>query len=241
VFNSFIHPKFVTDELLLKILRWGDQRTSEIAEEQKISLTVYADGFSQHDFSASILNQYDYILLPPNPDEHNVYFSKSLQNEIPLPVLRAGYRIRQLRDIDDLESYQALYGFSQVNSQHQKELIESDEYCHLVVVNPNGNFVAYCECSVSYTEWERTNHKIGWIDYVETRPEQQKKGLGEAVLLAGLFQLQKLGAETAMLVTVNTNIPAVSLYNKIGFDNVEILEYPSYQKQIDVPKNASNR
>ncbi|MCC6300006.1 MAG: GNAT family N-acetyltransferase [Anaerolineales bacterium] len=241
VFDSFIHPKFVTNELLLKILQWGDQRTSEIAKEQKISLTVYASGFSQHSFSASALNQNGYILLPPNPDEHNVYFSKSLQNEISSPLLPAGHKIRQIQDIGELESYQALYGFSKVNLQHQKELIESDEYFHLVVVNPSGDFAAYCECSVSYLEWERTNHKIGWIDYVETRPEQQRKGLGKAILLAGLFQLQKLGAETAMLVTITTNTPAVNLYNKIGFDDVEILEYPSYQKQIAVPETTSNR
>lgn len=236
VLDSFIHPKFANDDLLSAILNWGDHRANDIAETQKIALTIYATGFSQHNFSASLLNQHDYTLLPSNPDEHNVYFSKPLQSEIPSPVLPAGYRIRQLQDVDDLESYQALYGFSKVNPQHQEELIQSDEYCHLVVVNPSGDFVAYCECSVSYAEWERTNHKIGWIDYIETTPEQQKKGSGKAILLAGLFHLQKLGAEIAMLVTINTNIPAVSLYNKTGFDKVEILEYPSYQKQIAILK-----
>ena len=232
VLESFVHPIFTTDELLLTILQWGDHRANDIAEEQKISLTVYATGFSQHGSSANLLKQYGYVLLPPNPDEYNVYFAKPLQNEIPIPLLSAGYRIRHLQDLDDLESYQALYGFSKVNPLHQKELIESDEYCHLIVVNPDGKFVAYCECSVCHAEWERTNQRIGWIDYIETRPEQQKKGLGRVALAAGLMQLQEWGAETAMLITINTNIPAMNLYNKTGFDRVEILEYPSYQKQI---------
>ena len=48
VLDCFVHPAFATDELLLQILRWGDQRASEIAQEQAISLTVYAAGFSQH-------------------------------------------------------------------------------------------------------------------------------------------------------------------------------------------------
>jgi ribosomal protein S18 acetylase RimI-like enzyme len=232
VLDSFIHPTYTTDELLLALLQWGNQRAHEIAEGQKISLTVYANGFSQHNFPANLLKQFGYVPLPPNPDEHNVYFAKPLQSEIPLPALPVGYKIHHLQSIYELESYQALYGFSKVNPLHQKELIESDEYFHLVVVNPSREFVAYCECSVCYAEWERTNKRIGWIDYIETRPEEQKKGLGRAILQAGLLQLQKLGADIAMLITTNTNISAISLYKKTGFEDAVIKEYPSYQKQI---------
>jgi len=178
------------------------------------------------------LKQSNYTLLPPNPDEHNAYFSKSLQNVIPTPSVPIGYEIRKLQGEDDFEAYQALYGFSKVNPLHLKELIESKEYCHLIMINPDGEFVAYCECSVCYAEWERTNQRIGWIDYVETKPEQQKKGLGQAILVAGLLELQKLGAEKAILVTINSNTPAVNLYNKTGFERVEMDEYSSYKKQI---------
>ena len=232
VLDSFAHPKFASIRLFSAILNWGDHRANEIAKEQKIALTVYVTGFSQYDFSARILKQSNYALLPPNPDEHNAYFSKSLQNGIPTPSVPTGYEIRKLQDEDDLEAYQAIYGFSKVNPLHQKELIESKEYCHLMMINPDGEFVAYCECSVCYAEWERTNQRIGWIDYVETKPEQQKKGFGQAILVAGLLELQKLGAEKAMLVTINSNTPAVNLYNKTGFERVETNEYSSYKKQI---------
>jgi mycothiol synthase len=235
VLDSFAHPKFASDGLLSAILNWGDLRVNEIAKGQEAALTVYVTGFSQYDFSAGILKQRGYTLFPPNPDEHNVYYAKSLQNGIPLPTVPAGYEIRKLQGTDDLETYQALYGFSKVNPLHQQELIESKEYCHLVMVNLDGEFVAYCECSVCYAEWERTSQRIGWIDYVETKPEQQKKGLGRAILTAGLLQLQELGADIAMLVTINTNTPAVTLYNKTGFESVAVKEYPSYEKQIHFP------
>ena len=235
VLDSFAHPKFANNELLSEILNWGDLRVNEIAKEQETSLTVYVTGFSQYDFSASILKQRNYTLFPPNPDEHNVYFAKTLQNGIQSPSIPAGYEIRKLQGSDDIEAYQALHGFSKVNSLHQKELIESKEYCHLVMINSDGEFVAYCECSVCHAEWEKTNQRIGWIDYVETKSEQQKNGLGRAVLTAGLVQLKELGADIAMLVTINTNTPAVALYNKTGFEIVEIKEYPSYEKQIPFP------
>lgn len=235
VLDSFVHPEFATSKLLSAILNWGNFRASEIAKEQKTSLVVYVTGFSQYDFSDNILKQSGYTFLRPNPDEHNVYFGKSLQNGISLPAIPISYEIRKLQDSDDLEAYQALYGFSKVNPLHQKELMESKEYCHLVIVNPEGEFVAYCECSVCYAEWERTNQRIGWIDYVETKPEQQKKGFGRAILSAGLLQLKELGADIAMLVTINTNTPAVALYNKTGFESVAIKEYLSYEKQIPFP------
>jgi mycothiol synthase len=235
VLDNFVHPKFATDELFSAILKWGDLRANDITKGQEAALTVYVTGFSRYDFSARLLKQYGYTLLPPNPDGHNIYFAKPLQNRISLPPVPLGYKIRKLQGTDDLESYQALYGFSKVNPLHQIELIESKEYCHLAMVNPEGEFVAYCECSVCYAEWERTNQRIGWIDYVETKPEQQKKGLGRAILAAGLLELQKLGADTAMLVTINTNVPAVNLYDKTGFESVELIEYPSYEKQISFP------
>jgi len=235
VIDSFIHPKFASNELLSAVLNWGDLRVNEIAKEQGIPLTVYVTGFSQHDFSDNPLRQRGYNLLPINPDEHNVYFSKSLQNVITLPSIPKDYEIRKLQGVNDLEAYQALYGFSKVNPLHQKELMESKEYCHLVMVNPEGKFVAYCECSVCSAEWERDNRQIGWIDYVETKPEQQQKGFGRAILTAGLLQLKEMGADNAFLVTINTNTPAVTLYNKTGFESVAIKEYPSYEKQIPFP------
>lgn len=232
VLDCFVHPMDATDDLLLSMLQWGDQRVHDIAEEQKSSFPVYAFGFSQHNFPANIMEQHGYAPLAQNPDDQNVYFAKPLKSEIPNPVLPAGYRIRHLQSVDDLESYQALFGFSKVNPLHRRELLESDEYFHLVVVDPINEFAAYCECSACFAEWERTNQRIGWIDYIETRPEQQKKGLGRAILLAGLLQLQKTGADIAMLVTTNTNISAISMYKKTGFVDAEIKEYPSYQKQI---------
>lgn len=228
--NNFVLPKFASNELLLKMLQWGDDRVNEIAKEQAGQFIVYVTGLSQYGFSANRLEQYGYRVIPPNLEEHDVYFTKSLQNEIQMPIIPLGYEIRELQNIDDLEAYQAMSGFAKVNPHHLKELIESKEYSHFVVLNSGGEFVSYCECSICYAEWERTNQRIGWIDYIETRSDHQKKGLGRVALSAGLLQLKKWGAETAMLLTISTNSSAVALYNSIGFNPIEISEYPIYQK-----------
>jgi len=239
VLDCYLHPTLATKELFAEILQWGDSRANQIAQEQKTALTAYVTGAPQQDFAANILGQYDYSIVPPNPTDYDVYFMKSLHDKFLLPLLPPGYKIRSLQNVDELQAYQALYGFTKVNPHHQKELIESGEYSHFVVENSIGEFVAYCECSVCYDEWKRTNQQIGWIDYVETKSDEQKKGLGQAILTAGLLHLQKLGADTAMLVTINSNSPAVGLYNKTGFSRVEIKDNPSYEKQILVPNQSS--
>jgi ribosomal protein S18 acetylase RimI-like enzyme len=232
VLDGYLHPNLATNGLFTGMLQWGDNRANEIAKEQETELTVYVTGLSQQDFSTNLLGEYSYSIVPEHPNDNDVYFAKSLHDKILVPSLPAGYKIRNLHTIEDLQAYQALYGFAKVNPYHQKELIESDEYHHFVVVNPSGEFVAYCECSACYAEWERTDQRIGWIDYVETKSEEQRKGLGWAILTAGLLQLQEMGADTAMLITINTNLCAVSLYDKTGFHRAEMKEYPSYQKQI---------
>jgi ribosomal protein S18 acetylase RimI-like enzyme len=238
VLDCYLHPTLATNELFTEMLQWGDSRANQIANEQEIALTSYITGAPHQDFAVNNLNKYGYSIVPPNPIDFDVYFSKSLQDKITLPSLPSGYKIYKLQNVDELQAYQALYGFAQVNPYHQKELIESDEYSHFVVENPTGEFVAYCECSACYDEWKRTNQQIGWIDYVETKSDEQKKGLGQAILTTGLLHLQKMGADTAMLITINSNSPAVALYNKTGFNRVEIKDNPSYEKQIPAPNQS---
>lgn len=239
VLDGYIHPESRTQEMARAILQWGDSRAKEIAQSHAADFLVFVTGFSQSAGAVKLLEAAGYSLVPPNPEGQDVYFSKPLDNEIPAPLLPAGYEIRKLQNVDALEAYQAISGFAKVNPQHQQELIESDEYAHFVIVDPRGELSAYCECSICRSEWESTNQRIGWIDYVETRPEQQRKGLGQAALSAGLLQLQRWGAETALLITIDTNLPAVTLYNRSGFERVEIPGDPSYQKQITGLKTGS--
>jgi ribosomal protein S18 acetylase RimI-like enzyme len=240
VLDSFAHPAFVSNNILKAMLEWGDKRAHEIVLEKKASITVYANGFSHKAFADDLRNTFGYALIPPNPDEYNIYFSKKLGDEISIPLLPEGYTIHPLRGDNEIESYQSLYGFAKVNPIHQKELLESDEYSHLVVISPEGEFVAYCECSICRAEWQSMNSRIGWIDYVETKPGQQRQGFGRVALIAGLAQLQEWGTETAMLVTINTNIAAVSLYDGVGFERVNISEPQRYEKRITFSKGEKH-
>jgi ribosomal protein S18 acetylase RimI-like enzyme len=140
-----------------------------------------------------------------------------------------GYAIKHLQSSTELDAYDSIYDFTSVDRQHLEEQLTSEEYNHFVIANPEGKFVAYCETSIYWTEWHRSGQHIGWIDYIGTRPDDQRKGLGLTLLLHGLQKLQEQGASKAKLVTISSNLPAINLYKKAGFHHEEIEEAPSYQ------------
>jgi ribosomal protein S18 acetylase RimI-like enzyme len=238
VLDRFVQPDLATDKLVEIMLAWGVQRVKLIAEEKKTAITLYAaqiaptilphDHFVSHGFSP----------VAPNPEQHNVYFARSLATAVPSSHLPNEYEIRPLQS-NEIQAFQTIYDFATVNPEHLQETLASDEYEHLVVINPEGALVAYCEFSICRAEWRRSGQKIGWIDYVGTIPEQQQKGLGKAVLLASLQRLQNWGAETVQLVTVNTNTPAIILYHATGFSPLHVLEPTRYKKRIRIVTAAN--
>jgi ribosomal protein S18 acetylase RimI-like enzyme len=248
VLDWFVDPILSTDDLITAILAWGDQRAREIAAENNTPLKLYTSINLEvkqpqpyviamgEEWKQTMLNQLDAVSfhsMSPNPEEHDVYFSRPLQGLLPVPVLPIEYMLRRLQGTSDLVAYQNLYSFAKVAPEHQKELLTSEEYACLVVVDPKGDFSAYCECSICREEWDLTGQRIGWIDYVETKETEKGKGLGRALLLAGLAQLQAWGAQAAMLVTINTNLPAVGLYEKSGFELVDVKQPERYEKVIE--------
>jgi ribosomal protein S18 acetylase RimI-like enzyme len=76
----------------------------------------------------------------------------------------------------------------------------------------------------------KNGRRRGWIEYSGVQPQNQWQGLGRAALLAGLRQLQAVGAETALLGTYTANKTAVNLYETMGFTRLAIPETPAYQK-----------
>ena len=235
VLERFVHPACVTGELAQTLLAWGIERAHSIAAEQAMPLTLFTTRLHSNLCPDDRPELCGLIQSAPDP-QYNVYFARSLREELPSVTLPAGYTIRHLGDGDELDAYQDLYDFAAVSPHHLRELLASDEYGHLVAVEaPVGQgetFQAYCEVSICRAEWRLGGGRIGWIDYVGTRPEKQRRGLGRAILLAGLHTLSAWGADSARLVTVSTNTPAIQLYHATGFHRVDAVELPVYEMRI---------
>lgn len=232
VLERFVHPSSASSELAADMLGWGSRRAEAIVAGQGFPLSAYAQDFAP---PLSIDSGYESCGFTPviiDPNQDNVYYGRPLPAPLPAPQLPAGYSIRPVQAAEEMTAFQSLYSFAVVNPDHQRELFDSEEYCHLVAVDEEGSLAAYCESSICRREWQASGQRIGWIDYIETRPEQQGRGLGQAVMWAGLERLRQMGAETALLVTLSSNTPANRLYAKTGFERMPNLEPPRYEKRF---------
>ena len=83
----------------------------------------------------------------------------------------------------------------------------------------------YCWTTVSLMENEVLGTKKGRIHMMGVDPNLRARGLGRAVLLAGLAHLKHQGVERAELTVDADNRPALSLYRSTGFEVISTTEW----------------
>lgn len=235
VLERFVDSATASDDLVEEMLKWGMKRAKRIAVSLDNPKTLYIKRLGPEGHSDNLVTSYGFSLVKRNPDGvHSVHFSRKLKGENPVHELPEGYVIRPLQNIGEMDAYDELFEFTAVTSTYREETFNSEEYEHLVVVDPSGKFVAYCELSICRAEWHLTAQRHGWISYIGTRPENRRQGLGRAVLLESLRQLLGMGAETVALTTISNNHSAIKLYNSTGFKRINVSLVPRYEKEISI-------
>ena len=90
----------------------------------------------------------------------------------------------------------------------------------IVAVAPDGVMAAYVN------GWLDPVNKVGDFGPVGTRPAYRRQGLGRAVLLECLRRMQARGMDRVSVSTGVSNMPAIRLYEGVGFKVVnQYLEY----------------
>jgi ribosomal protein S18 acetylase RimI-like enzyme len=201
------------EDLTGSILAWALTRAQALAAGLGVQVSLSAATFADQAHLETLLHRAGFVLQ----DGHNVYLTCALNGDVPQPTVPEGYVIRTLAGESELDKYAALYSFTPMSASHRRELLHSPNYTHLVVVNPKGEFVSFCECSIDWEEWSLDAHRAGWVEYLGTQEDLQGRGLGRAVVCAGLQWLRLQGAQTAALITMETNVAAQSLYTSLGF------------------------
>lgn len=98
-----------------------------------------------------------------------------------------------------------------------QKTLEYEAALDLVVSAPDGRLAAYCLCTFSQEENERTGRQEGYTDPVATHPDFQRWGLARALLLTGLRLLQERGMDTAVLGTSSDNPAMLGTAQSVGF------------------------
>ncbi|MEO7003043.1 MAG: GNAT family N-acetyltransferase [Ktedonobacterales bacterium] len=214
------------------IFTWAMARVEQLTQKLGAPLRLAAGACPGEDARIALIERHRLT----RQADGNVYMTCPLANLPASALLPESYTICQLTgeaDVAEVAAYQTLYEqvFAPVALAHRLELLRSPNYLHLAARAPEGQMVAFCELSYSRAEWAAYPARcVSWVDYVGTAEAQQRKGLGRALLLVGLQRLHALGSDTALLITMEANAGAQSVYTALGFT---ILEHDvSYSREL---------
>lgn len=194
-------------------IAWAQQRVAEIGRQRGepvvLTTTVRQNDAARRD----MLKRHGFECYVT---AGNVYWERSLMT-LDQPIVPEGFVVGPVSLEDHYDEYDELYGFAEVDEGHRWDLARDPDYAFLAATAPTRFLVAFCEVSVCRREWIPGAPRIGWVDYIGTDSDYRGRGLGHAILAAGLVQLRQWGAEHAMLITTPTNTTANALYEAAGF------------------------
>ncbi len=142
-----------------------------------------------------------------------------LNTPLPQPELPVGMQIRTFDATRDARDWVVLNAtifathpeqgrlqLADLRARMQQPWFNAEDF---LVLTANGELAGYCWCKIDGSDHE--------IYVVGVTPALAGRGLGRALMNAGLNHLLERGAEHAMLYVDGSNTPAMSLYRRLGF------------------------
>jgi mycothiol synthase len=150
---------------------------------------------------------------------------RSLREPLDRPVLPPGRTLRSFVPGQDEDEWLSLNGraFAKHPEQggwtrHDLELREREPW-----FDPAGFFIAEADGLMAGFHWTKMQDPgLGEVYVVGVDPAEQGSGLGRALTLAGLHYLRDRGVVQAMLYVDEDNVPAIRMYEALGFARARI-------------------
>ncbi len=227
--DVYVQPELRGSSLAQDMYLWAEEQAMRIAR-QRGKKTTYVLWINRDDAVLDVhFKQRGYRL-----GKGCIHLTRNLDTVL-LPAQEMGeYRVRACKGETEVASRaRAQYGafgsaapFERYLERFRK-FMRSPVYCHnldIVAVAPDGQIGAFC------IVWMDPVNQVGLFEPVGTHPDYQRKGLGKAVMLEGLRRLQAGGMKQAIVSTGEDNLPAINLYESIGFRVVNKLG--TYEKDV---------
>lgn len=154
----------------------------------------------------------------------SLQMARPLDKPIPPAQLPKGFSIRPVKgeqEVDEIVAlHRAAFSASSMTRDERLAIMRAPEYdptLDLIVIAPEGQFAAYCTCSISSAENRLTGRKVGHTDPVASHPEYQRRGLARALLLTGAHLLRERGMDLAVLGTEADNLAMQAAARSAGF------------------------
>jgi mycothiol synthase len=221
-FDVFVRPELHDSEWTFKINDWMEEKSTEIARQQGYTSLQRMNVAETDQALREYLCSHGYQHVP----EDMLALRCSLERELPAPILPEGYTLRPIEEIDAINRARAQHAAFQSSAPLQEYLQKYSRFmaspgypqgCDWAALTPDGRVAAFC------IVWPDPMSRIGQIEPVGTHPDFQHKGLGKAVMSAGMRYLHSLGMHSARICVLADNFPALKLYESLGFRTVNRL------------------
>lgn len=228
--DVYIHPDLIGTPQAERILTWAEERLSLLLRSSS-KKKLHVMWISQGD---KILDEHFQRRGFQLTEDDMAHLTCSLTGQLPKSAITAGYIVRtSAGERDALGRARAQYGAFgstlplEIYVERFRKFMQSPAYnpeFDVVAVAPDDQISAFCMI------WPDPVNKVGLFEPVGTHPDFQRRGLGKAVMLEGLRRLQALGMTKACVNTDARNLPAIKLYEAVGFRIVDI--FKTYRKDL---------
>ena len=215
-FDVFVQPELCDSTWATDVNIWMEAKSAEMARKQGHTHLLRMNVAETDKHLREHLRGRGFQHIP----EDMLAMRLSLEHELPQPILPHGYVLRPVEEINAVsraaaqhaafQSVKPLQDYFQIYSH----FMASQGYpkgCDFAVIAPDGCVAAFC------IVWPDPVSGIGQIEPVGTHPDFQRKGLGRAVMLAGMHHLQSLEMRSVRICVLTDNPAAFKVYESLGF------------------------
>jgi len=203
-----------------EIVTWGVECIRRAMQERNESLTLDASCRDDDAERIALLERHGFVMQ----EMRSLQIVRSLDGPIRRPQVPTGFSIRHVAGEQEVKAlvalHRAAFGTENMTVKERLAMMRVPEYdaeLDLLAIAPDGRFAAYCMCSISQEENERTGRNEGYTDPIATHPDFQQQGLAQALLLTGFQKLKQRGIDTAVLGTSSENIAMQRTAKAVGF------------------------
>jgi mycothiol synthase len=222
-----IHPDMRSSGLDAQIMAWSEQHLQHLLPDYRGAVKLYSGVQNNQRDRIELLERYGF-----QATRQFYRMSRALTDDLPDIALPEGFTVRTVDAVEDAERWVEMFNQTFIDHWHHRPMtLEQFHYCaslsdydadlDWVAIAPDGNFAGFCVGHIDWAENAQLGRDRGWISLLGTRRGYRRLGLGRAMLVKGLRQLQAKGLTTAMLGVDSENpSKALHLYESLGFQQV---------------------
>jgi len=230
-FDWQVLPEYEWCGIETEAIAWAETRLTELRkhDEQQWGGSLVSGARQDNGRRRVFLGQHGFRY---SGEYAEVNMLRSLDEQIPESVLPSGYQVRAIAEAGEISNRAAAHravwqpwtdgNISDQDYAYFMQLPAYNRDLDVVAVAPDGVITAFVN------GWIDLVNRIGELGSVGTVPAYRRQGLTRAVLLEDLRRMRASGMERACVSTGISNIPAIRLYESIGFEIVN--QYLDYVK-----------